>query len=636
MIQLLFLFFLSALSGTIIYSQDKEYRYIHQAYHVRSSEILKQLGNSAIPSESIVSTALLEKLFVITGDSFNLHKKICAHIITHAGSSVSIKLLRAPTHHQRDIIARQSAIQVLTSDTNLYNLVRSSLQEINSCERYFFQLYFAPISSWEEFQSTLLPVNKLSNYNQSATALGLFYWQKRLSTMFFPLLYEWGISCVDHVIKEAKTKKASTLETIWQGIKKGSNFYAEDIKSTYSALVQPKLLFNQSIQETQSKALGTMLFGIRMSRIITYPHFAYTVHKLKTTSKAELVKELQKHIDDIYKLLEHTQLLYAHCISKKELTLIHSLAKTEEILRMYLPKFRELYQETKKKSVWAYFCNNANLIAAYTYLETIKSELIYLYEFIGELDTYCSLAALMRTHQDHKTEPYCFVKFLDSKSPELTLTGFWNPLVNNNQTVNTLNFKNGSNVLLEGPHASGKSTVTRAIAYNFVLMHCFGIAAAQQACGTIFDRFISYSNVSENPALKLSGFDAQLREIITLREAIEASEKTGQKLFCFLDEPLTGTMEEAGAQELRAFCGFLSKQKNTVCLLATHFNNVTSDQFFKPSYMACDEINNTGTFARKYLVMPGKHPWWYQDSAQRTKYITWMLQNARTALGYGK
>jgi hypothetical protein len=606
----------------------------------RSSVVLNDITASSIPSRSIIDYELLEKLFIVNNSrEYSLHKKLSAYLETQSGFSVSKKLISSPTSNKNHIFMRQNAIKLLTRDYELYTKIRTALWDIARHENSFLKIWLNPVSNWSEYQRTLMPINGLQQYNQNATVLGLNYWYKRFSMVTAPLLAQLSMSCFMGTVEKTKEAQKMSLRTVWDGLKFGAQEFLRENKKVYSVFVSPTAaqeFYKANIEAAgNNKIMGTLLSGVRLSQTITTPYYIASMHKLLSSSKADLVQHLRSELTHAAQLLDQVSSLYQLCASTPALSHMHCLDAVKSAAQD-IEKFRKLYRETQKSTIWSYFCDNANLVAAYTCLESIKPALLAIYEFIGELDTYMGIATLIKTHASKTTEPYCFVEWSTAQKPELALTGFWNPLIENNSVVNSIRLSNNNeHALLEGPHACGKSTITRAIAYNFTLIHTFGIAAAQQATSSIFDCFISYANITEDPILRLSGFDAQLREIIKLRETIQLHVAQGRRVFCFLDEPLTGTMEEAGAQELRVFCDFVAQQDNLVCLLATHFNNVTRPSQFKPHYMACDEAELAGNFLRKYLVVNGKHPWWYQDENKRTRYITWMRAQARKQLGYG-
>lgn len=627
------------LASPAVLRGDQLYHYLTTAYgQSRAAAILTTVGQSTIPDSSNFDRNLLEKLFILSTHSYNVHAKIFANLTTQAGSAVSKKMLMTPSNNKKAITSRQDIIKLLVSDKSVRAEIQEALNTIAYHERPFMDLWLDPNSNYDEFQSTLLPLSNDSKYHQNSTLLGLSYWHKRLSIVCAPLLWEFGCNCFQGALDETKKTKRVDISSIYQGIKNGAYKHAQDLKQTYTSLLSPARFmasYRTTVQEAgDSKLMGTALFGLRLSRVVSYPNFIYQMSSYKSHNKARLVTILRRDIADIHELIEAVSQLHNLCKEHAELRNMHSFAVAEKILTQDLAEFNRLYQATNAKSIWSYFCENADLVACYTHLESLKYKLVKLYEFIGELDSYAALAKLLSDHAGSKLEPYCCAQLIETEAPVITLTGFWNILVSNNKAINSLTIGSpNKHLLLEGPHACGKSTITRAIAYNFVLLHCFGIAAALQAECTLFDRFISYANIRENPALNLSGFDAQLHEITQLRETIKSYDKRGQKLFCFLDEPLTGTMEEAGAQELRDFCDFIATQRSTVCVLATHFNNVTKPESFKPFFVSCDETKKVGDFVREYLLKQGKHPWWYEDAEKRTRYINWMRKNARAQLG---
>lgn len=602
-------------------------------------KILSELNESCIPTSSLVPIKDIQKLFVISKDSYNLHSKIFSHLKTESGQIVSKKLLINPISQKKDILSRQSVIKQLYKDVKTYNFINKILSDFHIHEDHLMQLWSNPISKFSEYKAILIKNSKNIKLENSPKIMALNYWKNRILYIGSPILAYLIPTSLGGIIDETKRTKDLSLTSIFNGIKGGIGAFFKEQYSNYSSFLNPfswAKRYSESVKEAGNKYTGALLLAIRFYNCIALPKLMFQINSGLKRDNNYLVDFLMQEIRAIFKLIRRMKKLNQFCEDNPEFSSnLYGFKKLKEVLDK-CDDFISNCISLSRNNLWTKYGKNAYLVAAYNNLEKIKPSLAYFFEIIGEIDTYFSLATLIKEKENNNFEPFNFAKIEEeSKSPQIELINFYNPLIKNNRAISTLKMDgNGNHILLEGPHACGKSTLTRAIAYNFILMHCFGIVSGTEANFTIFDQFLSYSNVTENPELNLSGFDAQLHELVNLKETIANLTKNGKKIFCFLDEPLTGTMEEAGAQELKEFCNFIGKCQNNLCMLATHFNNVTSMDVFKPHYVICEESANVGEFIREYTIAQGKHPWWYNDTEKRKRYIDWMRKKARNDLGF--
>lgn len=592
--------------------------------------ILNQIEKSKFSQKSTVNFDICKKLFVINNSGYSLHKELFSKLVTYSGKPVSMKLLVTPGFHASVIKKRQQCIGWLESKDQERKLLKLYLSQIREHEPYLMNLWNVHDKYWQQDLSSFCMPQMLSQYDTNPTALGSYQWLKRLNLMAMPIT-----SSATGGAMQGVTDSIRRSESLIKGAFRGGINAIKDLGTQYKTLLNPtafKAGLKACQDETNSKIWGGLLWYLSVSGLISLPYLTYKNDKNLLKMTEHFRKEIKHQVQNINDLLVITRNLYKYILKTPLMLYITGLAEIGELFEnKEIVKFLEfsriiLNNESK-------VLDKGYLFAAYNLVKSIKQQLIPLMEFIGEIDTYVCLAELINSHKNNKFRPFSLVQILaDPKATQMELVGFHNPLVQNNKSVNNLSM-NGpdSHVLLEGPHACGKSTITRAITYNFILIHSFGIISSIKGKSSIFDRFIAYSNVSENPQLGLSGFDAQLHEMITMRATIDNYEKDNKKVFCFLDEPLTGTMEEAGAKELKDFCSYISSKNNVLCVLATHFNNISSKDIFKPHYMECDETK-PGEFVRTYILKPGKHPWWYSEKDKRKRYIDWMIDSAKKHL----
>jgi hypothetical protein len=611
---------------------DELYSYLHKLYP--DDRVYTRLSHcfSAFPSESLVDLDAAQKLFVIGAEGYNLWDTLFSQSKTQAGRAVSKRLLLSPTSDAMLLGKRQRAIEWLKEHPEAQDTIAYQLQSAATVESQLLDLWNDQAEYYrQEIEALSMPL-LLRSHNESPKALGLYQWFSRLKNIAYPvvsnLLFRGSL---EGFLSYLEKKEDNLVQGMYKNIK---NRFVE-FGTTYTSLFNPSRI-KADFSEAQQKLgfwRGTLLKLINTTNDGIIVYHTYLRDRLGERSTWYVLDHVKYNMVALFMFLSHIQQLSDYC--KNTQVLSDNLAtwtRAHAILEdAGTQRFIELIKQISERSFTTKVLEKGYIMAAYTTLQRIKHIFVPLLEFIGELDTFSVAARLLCNAQKNPLKPYTLASLEQRDGAYLALTDFHNPLVAQNQAVNSMIIgSKGHHMLLEGPHASGKSTLTRALAYNFVLIHTFGIAAARACTSTVFDKFISYANISEVPQRHLSGFDAQLHEMVTLKRTITDYEQQQKRIFCFLDEPLTGTMEEAGARELRDFCSFIGGTYYACCIVATHFNNVTAGAHFKAHHMECDEKDTLGTFVRTYQLKQGKHPWWYTDIGKRERYIDWMRRQALT------
>ena len=126
-------------------------------------------------------------------------------------------------------------------------------------------------------------------------------------------------------------------------------------------------------------------------------------------------------------------------------------------------------------------------------------------------------------------------------------------------------------VLLTGSNASGKSTFLRTVAINAVLSQTIYTSVSKSYQAPFFR---IYSSMSLKDDLSSSN-SYYIVEIKSLKRILDAVEKPGEPVLCFVDEVLRGTNTveriAASSEILKSLKG-----KNVVCFAATHDIELTA------------------------------------------------------------
>lgn len=222
------------------------------------------------------------------------------------------------------------------------------------------------------------------------------------------------------------------------------------------------------------------------------------------------------------------------------------------------------------------FSLTGRVLAAYTLLEEVKSELIPLFEAFGEIDAYVSLAKLYK-EREGKNASFTFVNFVDSAKPALEIQNFWNPLVDANSVVTnsiSLGVTSPQNAIITGPNAGGKSTVITGLSLAVLFAHSFGMVPAKTCTMTPFTYLNTYLNIADDRAAGKSLFKAEVERADTLYKSIQAL-KGKRFSFTIMDELFSGTNAVEGEAAAYSVAKSLGAFRNSICLLATHFPKIT-------------------------------------------------------------
>lgn len=277
----------------------------------------------------------------------------------------------------------------------------------------------------------------------------------------------------------------------------------------------------------------------------------------------------------------------------------------------------------------SYYLDSARILAAYRLLDTHKDKLVPLFAALGEIDAWCAAAELYLNSQEHMNR-YCFVDFVDTERPVIMLDGLWNPIMHPDGTVaNTIHLgpAGNHNMIITGPNGSGKSIFMKSVALNLILAQSFGIAAAQSATVSLFDKFHIYLNIQENLELSLSTFMAEKKKMDEICQQV-AHQPAGKKSFTLIDEGLKGTVEQSGGPHIYQAGLMMGNNPGNICLLATHFKKPTELEQTAPEIFSNYHLGllepHEGTFTRTFKLEKGKNDWWFVDDAKRERFIAWL------------
>ena len=214
---------------------------------------------------------------------------------------------------------------------------------------------------------------------------------------------------------------------------------------------------------------------------------------------------------------------------------------------------------------------------AFDLIADIKDQFIDAMITMGELDAQLSIAKLYKEFKD-KRVTFCFPTYIDPllvDSPSVKAVDFWNPFIDSEKVVpSSLEvgqfYERPRNVIITGPNAGGKSTITKAFILSVVLAQSLGIAPAKEMEFTPFDKIITYINITDDIAAGDSHFKAgvlRAQEVVRVFDSLKPH-KFG---LTAIDEVFNGTTVEEGQAVAYSLIKALGMHPLGMCVTNTHF-----------------------------------------------------------------
>ncbi|MBP5555956.1 MAG: hypothetical protein J6X94_13940 [Lachnospiraceae bacterium] len=208
-----------------------------------------------------------------------------------------------------------------------------------------------------------------------------------------------------------------------------------------------------------------------------------------------------------------------------------------------------------------------DLIAAQILLGKIgasKETILKAYEQTGFLDMCLALSSYRAFLEGKCT--FCRPVFKEGAT--ITIKDGFNPLLDA-PVPNDVHNEGG--ILITGSNASGKSTYMRMIAVNAILARTISTCPAKEYEGSLF---AIYSSIAVNDSI-LKGESYFMAEIRSLKRIVDAADKTGKPVICFIDEIFKGTNTAERIAAADAVLHYL-RERNVLVFAATHDHELTT------------------------------------------------------------
>ncbi|MDR2402386.1 MAG: hypothetical protein LBD32_02920 [Cytophagales bacterium] len=327
------------------------------------------------------------------------------------------------------------------------------------------------------------------------------------------------------------------------------------VESVYSIFLLASTYFSLNTFKENKNLLNNI--ALRLNDVKT---FLYVITKIENeiSSNADLNEAFGDKLDSIRKIIS-----------------LSNTGKTE---------FGRFLKTLKSLSLYDmnYFFNNTGKLLACFQIFINNKQLLgdAIYE-LGQVDAFLSMAVLIKKSTKYnENHTYNFTKFLNKEmskhTPYLKAKDMWNPFLNSRVAIgNDVEFGENSStnlktMILTGPNAGGKSTYIVGLEIGILLSQVFGIAPADEFILTPFSKINSYIEVRDDIAAGKSLFMTEVDRVqnhIDILDALQPEEYS----FTIFDEPFRGTNPYEGAAVEYSVLEALSKYKNSLTIVATHY-----------------------------------------------------------------
>ncbi|MCY4512071.1 MAG: DNA mismatch repair protein MutS, partial [Bdellovibrionales bacterium] len=142
---------------------------------------------------------------------------------------------------------------------------------------------------------------------------------------------------------------------------------------------------------------------------------------------------------------------------------------------------------------------------------------------------------------------------------------------------NTVEMNLGETLILTGPNMAGKSTLMRGVALTVLLAQSGSFVPADKAVLPVFHKLFTRIGANDSLSRGLSTF------MVEMNEMAEILEQADGRSLVILDEIGRGTATFDGMSLARAILEFLTTEKKSILLSATHYHELTALSEHHPS-----------------------------------------------------
>lgn len=522
--------------------------------------INKLIGVNNNNNDSVVKDNLYLDLEIFKDNKMKTEDSIFKKInytTTLFGECYYINTLKNPIVNITEIKLKQKYIKNILENNNLYNLININLKELNNIESellWFWQEREDHINSLFDLVYFNFPnLNFINNFlNDNDIILSIVNWYKIIIT------------------------PASTISTPILSLLIPLVFFKfNKIKINFKQMVD--ILINKCISfDKFERIFGDNIFSkliafmSGMIYLIFYVHTSYNSVKMSTNIN-KFISMLHKKLNLVSTFINNTENIVLCCQNNNNKLICN---KEFNNLSKNINLFKNLFNNNLFKNEPTFINNKGLILSTYNKFINNKNELLLIIKFIGKIDLYHSVTYLIRKHSKLNNK-ICLSKFINkSNYPILDINNVWHPYLNNNPKKNSIKLsKKVRNILITGPNAAGKSTFIKTVAINILLSQTLGISCSDEFKLTPFNLIDTYLHIPDCKG-KESLFEAEMfrckRHIDKVKNL-----KNNQFIFFIMDELFSSTNYVEGYSAAYAILKTLSKEKNSLSLITTHYTDLT-------------------------------------------------------------
>ncbi|MFA6527047.1 MAG: hypothetical protein WCT20_01345 [Candidatus Babeliales bacterium] len=298
-------------------------------------------------------------------------------------------------------------------------------------------------------------------------------------------------------------------------------------------------------------------------------YYAKVVHVARYTNNLKAMAQLVTSDQEFLQLMPSVK-AFNESVAK--------LGKTSQDLQLLL----ELLEKKTFDGKYSKLMYWGRVKVAFTLIADLKTQFVDMMVMLGEIDAQLSIAKLYKEFKD-KGVTFCFPYYIDPLSvekPAVLARDFWNPLIDADKVVpSSLEvgqlWVKPQNVIITGPNAGGKSTITKAFITAIIVAQSLGIAPAKTLTLTPFNKITTYLNITDDIASGKSHFRAgvlRAREVQKMFNDLKPHEFG----LTAIDEVFNGTTHAEGQAAAYSLIKLLGKNPLGMCITNTHFKIIPS------------------------------------------------------------
>lgn len=555
----------------------------------RQRLVLKLLSEFYDKNPSQCSTVMDEitwqDLNILCGPKSNprmhlAHKITSGRTVTAIGTATIFRMLVQPTADINKLKAQQEITKELVRNEKLFNELDTKLKELVIPENILlsfwdpediFSLIFEQNKTKIPFDDKVAILKQFSEcINKSPATLELFSRTQDLFGYVAKFITAYGaVSLPVYALSGYSIIPGLPAEQF--------NFIAP-----CTMLWVMGWMANKVNQKFNNKLFSPKIANGTNGAAATYDYAKSTYDSIRNMDEARVffkcfhqkASYLAKYINNI-KEMEKFVSQHPDLVSK--MPVLQNFNQVLDNLKNAIPDFKsliDLLETNTFKTEYSWLTYFSRVMVVYKLMREQKEHFVNAMLAVGELDAQLTIAKLYKEFQN-KRVTFCFPEFLEnSNNPTVRVQDSWNPFLDPEKAVpNSIEIGCSGmprNIIITGPNAGGKSTVTKALIFCFILGQTLGIAPAKALAFTPASILMTYLNVIDDFAAGISHYKACVIRSLQLLEASQKLKRGEFGVFA-VDEAFDGTAFKEAQAAAFTLIEELGNNPCVMCITNTHF-----------------------------------------------------------------